>query len=105
MANTQIPLSRNEMPTETPRPEVTAPPKIEPFIVTCTNDNYHERILNLFKIPNNEKLNMLYYKKVPHIHRESLLMADLSTSLNDARVKTFTDALLPDSLFNNRISF
>ncbi len=103
------PVPKNP-PSEVPQSESLADisertQKEEAFIVPVNNDGYHEKILSMLKIANNKPLNLMYYKIVPQINKGSLLMLDLSTSLNDSRVKTFVDALLPDSLFRDCIFF
>jgi len=74
------------------------------YIFPITNDKYHEQILTLLKIDNNEPLNQLYYKQVPQINKRSLLVSDLSTLLNDSQGKSSMDSLLPDTLFEQRIA-
>ena len=50
----------------------------EEFINPTINEGYHEKILTLLKITNNKTLNGIYFKTVPQISKNALLLLDMT---------------------------
>lgn len=55
-------------------------PREESLISPSENDSYHEKMLSLLQITNNQMLNNWYYQVVPQIAKSSLLAFDPSLS-------------------------